>query len=118
MRPEEWARARFPMMMDMVFRWSGQVMQPVDGMAFIGRNPMDGANVFIATGDSGNGMTYGTIAGLLLTDLIQGHDNAWSTLYDPSRKTIGVLNTFAKETLNMAAQYVDWLAQGTSRKMY
>ena len=99
-------------MTDIVFRWSGQVMQPVDGLAFIGQNPMDEANVYIATGDSGNGMTHGTIAGMLLTDLIQGRDNAWSILYDPSRKTIGALNTFAKETLNMAVQYVDWLTPG------
>jgi hypothetical protein len=28
---KEWAWARFPMMTDTVFRWSGQVMQPVDG---------------------------------------------------------------------------------------
>jgi Rieske Fe-S protein len=109
---EKWARARFPMMTDVVYRWSGQVMQPVDGLAFIGRNPMDKANVYIATGDSGNGMTHGTIAGILLTDLIQGRENAWSTLYEPSRKTLGALNTFAKETLNMAAQYADWVTSG------
>ena len=109
---EEWARARFPMMTDIEFRWSGQVMQPVDGLAFIGRNPMDEPNVYIATGDSGNGMTHGTIAGILLTDLIQGREHAWSTLYDPSRKTLGALNTFAKETLNVAAQYVDWVTPG------
>ena len=53
---------------------------------------MDKANVYIATGDSGNGMTHGTIAGMLLTDLIQGSDNVWSTLYEPSRKTLGALN--------------------------
>jgi glycine/D-amino acid oxidase-like deaminating enzyme/nitrite reductase/ring-hydroxylating ferredoxin subunit len=109
---EEWARARFPMMTEIVFRWSGQVMQPVDGLAFIGRNPMDKPNVYIATGDSGNGMTHGTIAGLLLTDLIHGRDNAWSTLYEPSRKTLGALNTFTKETLNMVAQYADWVTSG------
>jgi glycine/D-amino acid oxidase-like deaminating enzyme/nitrite reductase/ring-hydroxylating ferredoxin subunit len=109
---EKWARARFPMMTEIVFRWSGQVMQPVDGLAFIGRNPMDKANVYIATGDSGNGMTHGTIAGILLTDLIHGREDAWSTLYEPSRKTLGALNTFAKETLNMAAQYADWVTSG------
>ncbi|MEO5955820.1 MAG: FAD-dependent oxidoreductase [Nitrospiraceae bacterium] len=109
---EEWARARFPMMTDIEFRWSGQVMQPVDGLAFIGRNPMDTPNVYIATGDSGNGMTHGTIAGMLLTDLIQGRKHAWATLYEPSRKTLGALNTFAKETLNMAAQYADWVTPG------
>jgi glycine/D-amino acid oxidase-like deaminating enzyme/nitrite reductase/ring-hydroxylating ferredoxin subunit len=109
---ETWARARFPMIKDFAFHWSGQIMEPVDGLAFIGRNPMDEPNVFIATGDSGNGMTHGTIAGMLLADLIQGRDNAWSVLYDPSRKTLRALNTFAKETLNMAAQYADWVTPG------
>ncbi|HTJ54897.1 MAG TPA: FAD-dependent oxidoreductase, partial [Nitrosospira sp.] len=43
----------------------------MDGLAFIGRNPGD-KNIYVATGDSGNGMTHGTIAGILLTDLILG----------------------------------------------
>ena len=54
------------------FRWSGQVMEPIDYLAFIGRNPLDQSNVYVATGDSGQGMTHGTIAGILLTDMIQG----------------------------------------------
>ncbi|HKO30354.1 MAG TPA: FAD-dependent oxidoreductase [Nitrospiraceae bacterium] len=111
-RLEQWARTRFPMMTAIEFRWSGQVLETVDGLAFIGRNPLDEPNVYIATGDSGNGMTHGTIAGMLLTDLIQGRDNAWATLYDPARKTLGALNTFAKESLNMAAQYTDWVTSG------
>ena len=69
---ERWTRHRFPMVEGIEYRWSGEVMEPVDGLAFIGRNPMDSDNVFIATGDSGNGMTHGTIAGILLTDLIMG----------------------------------------------
>ena len=63
-------------------RWSGQVMEPVDAMAFIGKNPGGDENIYIATGDSGNGMTHGTIAGILLTDLILGA-RTWETLYDP-----------------------------------
>ncbi len=109
---EQWARARFPMMQEISFRWSGQVMEPVDGLAFIGRNPLDRENVYIATGDSGNGITHGTIAGMLLTDLIQGRGNAWASLYDPSRKTLGALARFAGENLNVAAQYADWLTAG------
>jgi len=111
-RLEQWARFRFPMMTEVKFRWSGQVMETIDGMAFIGRNPMDKENVYIATGDSGNGMTHGTIAGLLLTDLIQGRENAWATLYDPSRKTLRAAKSFVKETINMAAQYGDWVTKG------
>ena len=52
-----------------------------DALAFIGRNPLGGDNVYIATGDSRQGMTYGTIAGMLLSDLIQGRPNKWENLY-------------------------------------
>ncbi|HEX8492839.1 MAG TPA: FAD-dependent oxidoreductase [Pyrinomonadaceae bacterium] len=109
---ERWTRTRWPMIEDVEFRWSGQVMEPVDGLAFIGRNPMDADNVFIATGDSGNGMTHGTIAGILLTDLIQGRANEWETIYEPSRKTLKALPEFAKENLNVAAQYADLVTPG------
>jgi glycine/D-amino acid oxidase-like deaminating enzyme/nitrite reductase/ring-hydroxylating ferredoxin subunit len=111
-RLETWARQRFPMLGEIKYRWSGQVMEPVDGVAFIGRNPMDADNVFIATGDSGMGMTHGTIAGLLLTDLILGRPNPWAMLYDPSRKTVLAGDEFAKENLNVAKQYTSWLTGG------
>ncbi len=108
-RLESWARERFPMIEDIEFTWAGQVMETIDGLAFIGRNPMDKDNVFIATGDSGMGLTHGTIAGMLLTDLILGKRNPWETLYNPARKPFRAAGNFAKETLNMAAQYIDWL---------
>lgn len=111
-RLESWARERWPMIESIEYRWSGQVMEPVDGLAFIGRNPLDSDNVFIATGDSGNGMTHGTIAGILITDLIQGRENKWAELYDPSRKTLKALPEFAKENLNVAAQYADLVTPG------
>ena len=66
----------------------------------------------MASGDSGQGMTHGTIAGMLLTDLIVGRENPWATLYDPSRKPWRAGGTYAKEALNMAAQYTDWLTGG------
>ena len=111
-RLEAWARERFPMIREIKFRWSGQVMETIDGLAFIGRNPLDKPNVYIVTGDSGMGMTHGTIAGILLTDLILGRENPWTTLYDPSRKTLGALGRFVKENLNLAVQYGDWLTGG------
>ncbi|HEX6316761.1 MAG TPA: FAD-binding oxidoreductase, partial [Gemmatimonadaceae bacterium] len=55
---ERWTRERFPMATELLYQWSGQVLEPVDYMAFIGRNPGDD-NIYIATGDSGNGMTHG-----------------------------------------------------------
>ncbi len=111
-RLEAWARVRFPMIGEVRFRWSGQVLETIDGLAFIGHNPLDEPNVFIVTGDSGIGMTHGTIAGILITDLILGKENPWTTLYDPSRKTLRALSRFVKENLNVARQYGDWLTSG------
>jgi glycine/D-amino acid oxidase-like deaminating enzyme/nitrite reductase/ring-hydroxylating ferredoxin subunit len=107
-----WTKERFPVVGNVTCSWSGQIMEPVDGLAFIGRNPGDAENVFIATGDSGNGMTHGTIAGRLLTDLILGKHNPWETLYDPSRVTLRATKEFAKENLNVAVQYADLVLAG------
>jgi glycine/D-amino acid oxidase-like deaminating enzyme/nitrite reductase/ring-hydroxylating ferredoxin subunit len=110
-RLESWARERFPMMGQIKYRWSGMVMETTDGLAFIGPNPGD-ENVYIATGDSGMGMTHGTIAGMLLTDLIQVKENPWSKLYDPSRKPVWGMawKDYVRENANVAREYVkDWL---------
>jgi glycine/D-amino acid oxidase-like deaminating enzyme/nitrite reductase/ring-hydroxylating ferredoxin subunit len=109
---EEWTRQRFSMIRNIDFRWSGQIMEPVDYMAFIGKNPGTDQHIFIATGDSGNGITHGTVAGILLTDLILGRKNPWSKLYDPSRVTLRATREFLKENLNVAGQYRDWATAG------
>jgi glycine/D-amino acid oxidase-like deaminating enzyme/nitrite reductase/ring-hydroxylating ferredoxin subunit len=111
-RLEEWSRQRFPSMREVTYRWAGQVMEPIDSLAFIGHNPLDHDNVYTVTGDSGNGMTHGTIAGILLTDLILGRHNSWQSLYDPGRVTLRAGGEFAREALNMAAQYADWITGG------
>jgi nitrite reductase/ring-hydroxylating ferredoxin subunit len=111
-RLEQWTRARFPAALEVEYRWSGQVMEPVDGLAFIGRNPLDEDNVYIATGDSGQGMTHGTIAGMLLSDLIQGRKNRWEDLYSPSRIRLKSLPEYASENINVAGQYADYVTAG------
>jgi glycine/D-amino acid oxidase-like deaminating enzyme/nitrite reductase/ring-hydroxylating ferredoxin subunit len=108
---ESWTRAHFPMMLDVVYHWSGQVLEPLDSLAFIGRNPGN-KNTYIATGDSGNGMTHGTIAGILIADLIQGKQNPWEEIYKPSRITIKVAGDYVHEVGNVAAQYADYVKRG------
>jgi glycine/D-amino acid oxidase-like deaminating enzyme/nitrite reductase/ring-hydroxylating ferredoxin subunit len=107
-----WGRTHFPGLSDPEFRWSGQIMDTTDGLAFIGHNPGDKSNVYIATGDCGVGLTHGTIAGMLITDMIMGRENSWSILYDPARKSPLAALTFAKENLNVAAQYSSWVTPG------
>ncbi|HEV7892432.1 MAG TPA: FAD-dependent oxidoreductase [Pyrinomonadaceae bacterium] len=107
-----WTRRRWPMIGKIEFQWSGQIVEPTDGLAYIGRMPLDQPNVLIATGDSGQGMTHGTIAGMLLTDLIQGRRNEWASLYDPSRLRSATTTDFVNENLNVIAHYTDWLTGG------
>jgi Rieske Fe-S protein len=85
-------------------------MEPVDGLAFIGRNPADDDNVYIVTGDSGNGMTHGTLAGMLISDLIAGRDNPYAKLYEPARKSLKAAPSFVEENANVVGHMVkDWM---------
>jgi len=111
-RLEGWTRERFPMVERFVRHWSGEVRETFDGLGFIGRNPFDAENSFIATGDSGMGMTHGTIAGLLISDLILGRNNPWTELYSPSRHPPRAMMKFAGEALRMAGRYADWVTGG------
>jgi Rieske Fe-S protein len=68
------------------------VLDTIDYCGFIGRNP-GSDHVYVATGDSGQGMTHGALAGLLLSDLIRSVPNRWAAVYEPSRKTpAGIVN--------------------------
>jgi glycine/D-amino acid oxidase-like deaminating enzyme/nitrite reductase/ring-hydroxylating ferredoxin subunit len=110
---EEWARRNFPMCGGVERRWSGEVMEPSDGVAYIGLAP-GRERTFLVTGDSGNGMTHSAIAAMLIPDLIDGRGHPWATLYEPTRK-VGwhAWKDYAQENLNTVAQYRDWLKGGT-----
>ena len=90
-------------------------METIDYLGFIGRNPGDDDNVYVVTGDSGMGLTHGTIAGMLITDLIKREPNRWAGLYDPSRKPVRAAREYARENLNVARQYADYLTGGDVR---
>lgn len=105
----EWARGLCPSLGQPEFAWSGQVLEPVDGLAFIGSDP-GAEHVFVVSGDSGNGLTHGTIAALLLPALIARSQHAWEALYSPARKRFN--GTWLEENANVAAQYRDWLSSG------
>ncbi len=110
-RLQKWTRARFPQITRFTHAWSGQILEPVDSLAFIGADP-DNDNVYLVTGDSGNGITHGTLAGLLISDLILARDNPWAGLYDPARKPVRGGGEWLRENANAALQYRDWVRPG------
>jgi glycine/D-amino acid oxidase-like deaminating enzyme/nitrite reductase/ring-hydroxylating ferredoxin subunit len=110
-RLERWTRERFPLAGAVELRWSGQVLEPFDALAYIGKNPGGPGNVFIATGDSGHGLTHGAIAGMLIRDLVIGADNPWAQLYDPGRKRLSSssLTEYLKIAGTVTRHYAEWL---------
>ncbi|CAI7866360.1 unnamed protein product [Closterium sp. NIES-53] len=104
---ERWARPRWPMAQETLFRWSGMVYEPMDFLGLYGRNPMDATHTYIATGDSGQGMTGGTIAAMIISDLICRRPNPFVEIYSPSR-----LPTISKESLSLAGSVVSHTFQG------
>jgi glycine/D-amino acid oxidase-like deaminating enzyme/nitrite reductase/ring-hydroxylating ferredoxin subunit len=70
---------------EITHRWSGQVIDTPDGLPYIGETA---ARQFAATGFGGNGMTFGTLGGMMAADSVAGRANPWSDLLDPARKKI------------------------------
>lgn len=105
-RLEQWARQRFPVE-EVVYHWSGQVMETMDALGYIGKNPLDKDNVYVITGDSGNGLTNAGVAAMLITGLIIKGDHPWKDLYSPSRfKLFTAGKIFVKEVIGGLTQYM------------
>ncbi|KAH7301018.1 hypothetical protein KP509_23G008300 [Ceratopteris richardii] len=110
---EKWTRERWTAAEDILYTWTGQVYEPIDSLHLIGKDPNPTTDsVYIVTGDSGQGMTGGTIAGILLKDLILKGENPWEKVYSPSR-----LPPFDKATIHTTAEIIDHSVKGyiTSR---
>lgn len=83
-RVEDDLRAMLPGV-EVVHRWSGQVISTPDGLPYIGSNA---EHQYVATGFVGNGLTFGTLASLMITDAILGRANPWAELFDANRTAL------------------------------
>ena len=101
-----WTEQRFDVG-EQAYRWSTQDASSVDRLPYIGRLPNSGDHVWVATGFSAWGMTGGTMAGMLLADLVQGRENPWAEVYDPSRKDLRAsASKLVKENVEVAKELV------------
>ncbi|KAK4182686.1 FAD dependent oxidoreductase-domain-containing protein [Podospora australis] len=107
---EQWTRERFPQAGTVDYKWSGQVFEPVDFMAFIGKN-QGNDKIYIITGDSGDGLTHGVLAGRLIADEIDDVPNPWAKLYNPKRvaSILKSLPSLVSHDLQINAQYKRFL---------
>lgn len=108
---EKWIRELVPALGPETHRWSGQVMNTIDHCGFIGRNPND-ERIFVATGDSGQGMTHGALAGILLRDLIVSGGSPWQDVYEPSRKPIKAVANYISENVTALKNFAEYVLPG------
>jgi hypothetical protein len=107
----QWARALVPNLGREAARWSGQVLEPIDYMGYIGRSPGQ-ERVYVATGDSGQGMTHGAVAGMLISDLILRGESPWEQVYDPARKPVKAMGEFIRENATALKHLAEYLTAG------
>jgi glycine/D-amino acid oxidase-like deaminating enzyme/nitrite reductase/ring-hydroxylating ferredoxin subunit len=110
-RLEGWIRALVPDLGPERFRWSGQVMDTLDYGGFIGAEG-GSSRVFLATGDSGQGMTHGVVASLIISDLIAGRSSPFADVYDPDRKPVKAATTYVSENLTAVTNMAQYLMPG------
>ena len=104
-RLEEYVRARFGHL-PIEHRWSGQIIESVDGLPYIGRNALS-SRVYVATGFAGQGMTSGTLAAMILADDVLGYDNRYTAIYDATRiKPLAAAKEFVRENVDFPAHLV------------
>ena len=89
------------------FKWSSQYFEPADGLPYIGKMPGEADNVLVASGFSGNGMTYGTLSAIILSDLLIAGTSRYEKLFSPSRiKPVAGFTNFVKENADVAKEFV------------
>jgi len=100
-RLNSYARQHFPVS-STVYHWSTQDVQTPDRVPYIGRIKPGSTNIYVATGFNGWGMTNGTAAGMLISDMILKQDNPWAKVFEPSRfKPLASAVPLVSEGLNV-----------------
>ncbi len=88
------------------YQWSSQYYIPADGLPYIGKLP-GYDQVYTGTGFNGNGMIFGTLTGLILSDMIFGKENPYAGLFNPSRiKPIAGFAAFIRENADVVSQFI------------
>ncbi|HEX2854844.1 MAG TPA: FAD-dependent oxidoreductase [Opitutaceae bacterium] len=97
-------------------RWSGQVIETNDGLPFIGEMT---ERQFTATGFAGNGMTFGTLGGMMAVDAVLKKKNPWQDLFDVHRaKLRGGTWTYLQENKDFPYYLLrDWLGGAEAKSL-
>ena len=87
-------------------RWSAQDPIPYDHLPVVGRYGPGSSRIYMASGFMKWGLSGGTMAAILLSDLIAGRDNSWSSTFSPTRISGRSLPTLAKLNSKVAVDFI------------
>ena len=94
-------------------KWSSQYFDPADGLPYIGHLPGNPEHIYVATGYGGNGMTYSTVAAIVLTALICNKQTQYEKPFDPNRlKPVAGFTNFIKHNADVVKQFFGKLFSG------
>jgi glycine/D-amino acid oxidase-like deaminating enzyme/nitrite reductase/ring-hydroxylating ferredoxin subunit len=89
------------------YHWATQGAFSVDEVPYIGSLIPGSRRLYTATGFGAWGMSLGTAAAMILSDLIQTGSNPWAPVFDPERFTPGAsARRFLKENVDVAKAYI------------
>jgi glycine/D-amino acid oxidase-like deaminating enzyme/nitrite reductase/ring-hydroxylating ferredoxin subunit len=89
------------------YRWVNEDYTSMDQAPFVGWSSSRGEGYLVATGFAAWGISNGTAAAIMLTDLIGGKQNRWLELFDATRvKPIAGGAQFVKGNVEVAAHLV------------
>ena len=97
-------------------RWSAQNYRGADGLPYIGRNAQ---GIFIATGFSTDGLTWGTVAARLIAAELLSHKAAFADLVRPNRLSpVKGAKSIIEENVTVVKQLVkDYLTSRQEEKL-
>ncbi|MFZ2315034.1 MAG: FAD-dependent oxidoreductase [Gammaproteobacteria bacterium] len=103
---EKFLRDHFPVS-EIAYQWSSQHYQAADNVPYIGLANRSSKHTYMATGFFADGLVYGTLAGIILGDLILENQNPLIDTYQSNRfDPIASLAFLAKENANVFIQYL------------
>ena len=108
------------------YYWTNEDYESMDGMPFVGRASAATEHLYVATGFNAWGITNGTVAGMILSDLISGRtirgprcsmppgSSRWPARRASSARTSGPEPSWSEATCGARA-FVDEVARGRGR---
>lgn len=89
---------------EITYFWGGQQYRSADSLPYIGKH---GEHIYFMTGFASDGLVYGTLAAMIVSDQLLGNSNPWEDIYKAGRFTpVRSAKNFIIENADVIVQYL------------